>query len=203
MAVNVDYYLAPQSPWVYLGHARFVEMAGAAGATVHVKPMDLGGQVFPVSGGLPLGQRAPQRQAYRLVELARFAKHLELPLHVQPRHFPVGGDPAALLIVAAQARLGAQAALALTGAVTQAVWADQKDISDTAELQAMLVGLDLPLDLWEASMSDATRAIYQANTDEAVSAGVFGAPTYAIDGELFWGQDRLDFVQRRLSVGAA
>ena len=71
MQTTVDYYLAPVSPWTYLGHARFLRLCETAGATVRLHPIDLG-RVFPVSGGLPLGQRAPQRQAYRLVELARF-----------------------------------------------------------------------------------------------------------------------------------
>ncbi|MBS4038870.1 MAG: 2-hydroxychromene-2-carboxylate isomerase, partial [Hydrogenophaga sp.] len=66
MRPTVDYFLAPQSPWTYLGHARFVSMARDAGATIRLRPMDLG-RVFPVSGGLPLPKRAPQRQAYRLV----------------------------------------------------------------------------------------------------------------------------------------
>ena len=81
MPIAIDYVLAPQSPWTYLGHDRFVRIAAEAKATVRVMPVDLGGKVFPVSGGLPLGQRAPQRQAYRLVELARFRDHLKLPLN--------------------------------------------------------------------------------------------------------------------------
>ena len=95
MTTIVNYYLAPQSPWTYLGHQRLMNMAEQAGAQVRVIPMDLG-KVFPVSGGLPLGQRAPQRQAYRFVELERFSKHLQLPLHLKPKFFPVAGDDAAV-----------------------------------------------------------------------------------------------------------
>ena len=73
MNPRIDYYFAPNSPWAYLGHARFVSIARQAKAQVHVMPVDLGGKVFPISGGLPLRQRAPQRQAYRLVELKRFS----------------------------------------------------------------------------------------------------------------------------------
>ena len=73
--MKVAYYLAPQSPWTYLGHQRFVAMALAAGAEVEVLPVDLG-RIFPISGGLPLGKRAPQRQAYRLQELRRFSAFL-------------------------------------------------------------------------------------------------------------------------------
>ena len=87
MSLTIDYFLAPQSPWTYFGHARLTAMAAQAGATLRIKPMDLGGQVFPVTGGLPVGQRSPQRQAYRLVELRRFADHLKLPLNLHPRFF--------------------------------------------------------------------------------------------------------------------
>ncbi len=83
MSKVVDYFMMPMSPWVYLGHDRFVELTARHGATVNLKPVDLG-RVFPVSGGLPLKQRAPQRQEYRLVELDRWSKHLGLPLNVSP-----------------------------------------------------------------------------------------------------------------------
>ena len=82
MGRTVDYYFAPQSPWAYLGHQRLVDIVARTGATLRVMPMDLGGKVFPISGGLPLGQRAPQRQAYRLVELRRFSRHLKIPLNL-------------------------------------------------------------------------------------------------------------------------
>ncbi|MES2943725.1 MAG: DsbA family protein, partial [Pseudomonadota bacterium] len=79
MGKTIDYFFTPQSPWTYLGHQRFVAIAEAAGATVRVLPVDYG-KVFPASGGLPLAKRAPQRQAYRLVELKRFSEHLNIPL---------------------------------------------------------------------------------------------------------------------------
>ncbi|HSU23153.1 MAG TPA: DsbA family protein, partial [Variovorax sp.] len=108
---TVDYYFTPQSPWTYLGHARFADIARRAGAEVRVRPVDLGA-VFPVSGGLPLGKRAPQRQAYRLVEMARFSRHLDLPINPQPKFFPVAGDDASRLIIAADLHDGTEAAMA-------------------------------------------------------------------------------------------
>ena len=96
--MDVDYYFSPQSPWTYLGHQRFLDIARRSGARIRVLPVDLGGKVFPVSGGLPLAKRAPQRQAYRLVELKRFSKWLDAPLNLQPRYFPVSPDDAARLI---------------------------------------------------------------------------------------------------------
>jgi carboxymethylenebutenolidase len=198
MPLTVDYYLAPQSPWTYLGHERFARIAAAAGATVRVLPMDLG-KVFPVSGGLPLGQRAPQRQAYRLVELARFRDALGLPLNLKPKFFPVPGDPAARLIVAVDRADGAGAALQLTGRVLAAVWAQERDIASATTLAELLAEFGLPAERLAASATPEVQAQYEQNTQQAIAAGVFGSPSYVIEGEIFWGQDRLDFVERRLA----
>lgn len=195
----IDYYFPPQSPWAYLGHARFVAMAQASGRTVRVLPADFG-KVFAVSGGLPLGKRAPQRQAYRLVELRRFADHLQLPIHVQPQSFPVQGDDAARLIIAVDQSDGAAAALRLTGAVLAAVWAEQRDIADPAVLRQLLVENALDATRWDQSRETASQQRYEANTQAAIDAGVFGGPSYCVDGEIFWGQDRLDFLQRKLAA---
>ena len=194
---TIDYFFATVSPWAYLGHARFVAMTRAAGATVRVKPMDLG-EIFPVTGGLPLAKRAPQRQAYRLVELQRFSDHVGVPLIPQPAHFPVNGNAAALLIIAADEAAGAHAALGLAGRVGAAIWAEQRNVSDLAVLRTLLAEAGLPASLADRAGDPAIAARYAAYTAEALAAGVFGAPSYVVDGELFWGQDRLDFVERRL-----
>ena len=196
---TIDYYLAPVSPWTYLGHERFARIAAAAGAQVRVLPMDLGGKVFPVSGGLPLGQRAPQRQAYRLVELARFRDALGLPLNVKPKHFPVPGDDAARLIIAVDRADGTAAAMRIAGAVMSAVWVQERNVSQASTLAELLAECGLPADRLEASRSPQVQAQYDRNTQQAIDAGVFGSPSYVIEGEIFWGQDRLDFVERRLA----
>jgi 2-hydroxychromene-2-carboxylate isomerase len=197
MSKTVDYYLAPQSPWTYLGHQRFVQIAKAAGATVRVMPMDLG-QVFPISGGLPLGKRAPQRQAYRLVEMARFSKALNLPMNLHPKFFPVAGDPAAKLIIAVDMHHGTDAALAITGAVLAAVWHEERDIADAATLAALLSEQHLDAACLTLSDTPEVQDRYNSYTQRAIDAQVFGAPTYLVDGEMFWGQDRLDFVATAL-----
>jgi len=194
---HVDYYLAPQSPWTYLGHERFAAIAAQAGAVVRVLPVDLG-KIFPVSGGLPLRKRAPQRQAYRLVELRRFSEHLGIPLNLQPKYFPVAGDDAARLIVAVDLHDGTQAAMNIAGAILRAVWAQERNIADPQVLEQLLAEHGLQPQRLEESRGAQVQERYAANTQEAADLGLFGAPTYAIDGELFWGQDRLDFVQRRL-----
>ena len=201
MSLTVDYYFAPVSPWTYLGHRRFAEIAAAAGAKVRVLPVDLGGKVFPVSGGLPLAKRAPQRQAYRLVELKRFSEFLGQPINLQPKYFPVNGDDAAQLIIAVDLHDGTEAAMALTGAILRAVWVEDRNIADPKDLAALLAACGLPARRLDDAHSQAVHERYEADTRQAIEAGVFGAPSYVIDGEIFWGQDRLDFVARRLAQG--
>lgn len=198
---RIDYYFAPQSPWTYLGHLRFWDIARAAQAEIRVLPVDLGGKVFPVSGGLPLAKRAPQRQAYRLVELQRFSDWLHAPINLQPKYFPVTGDDAARLITAVAMHDGAEPAMHITDAVLRAVWVEERHIADEATLAALLAERELPARRLEDSHSQAVQERYEFNTQAAIDAGVFGAPSYVVDGEIFWGQDRLDFLQRRLARG--
>lgn len=191
-----EYYFAPQSPFAYLGHARFVALAKQHGVQVDVRPFDLG-KVFSVSGGQPLANRAPQRQSYRLQELRRWSDYLGLKLNPQPKFFPVPGDAAARLIIATKLAHGADAALTLTGAIMQAVWADEKNIADADTLAALAntCGHD-GRELLRSSETASVQSEYGRFTDEAIAANVFGAPWYVVDGEGFWGQDRLDFVER-------
>jgi 2-hydroxychromene-2-carboxylate isomerase len=198
MGKTVTYFLTPQSPWVYLGHARLVALAKANDAAIDIKPFDLG-KVFSVSGGLPLAKRAPQRQSYRLLEMARWAAHLNLPLNPQPKFFPVPPEQASRLIIAARTSLGAEVALDLAGAIMRALWADEKNIADDATLVqvATVCGLDGRMLLKSAETTGVQEQL-DKNTDEAIAANVFGAPWYIVDNQPYWGQDRLDFVERAL-----
>jgi 2-hydroxychromene-2-carboxylate isomerase len=194
----IDYYFATISPFMYLGHERFAAIAAKHGATIAVKPINLG-EVFPVSGGLPLSKRAPQRQAYRLVELERWSDHLDIPLHCQPRFFPVNGDLAASWILAAQEQ-SLDAAMMLTGAIGRAIWAQERDVASESTLVS--IAEELHLDAAALGRRAATPemlARYKALTQEAIERKVFGAPTYIYRDELFWGQDRLDFLDRALA----
>ncbi len=198
MGKTITYFLTPQSPWTYLGHARLVALAQEKGAQIDIKPFDLG-RVFSVSGGLPLAKRAPQRQAHRLAELARWSKFLNIPMNVQPKHFPVSPDAASRLIIAARTGLGEGASLELAGAIMRALWAEEKNIADEDTLAqiAALLGYDGRM-LLKAAATQGVQDQLERNTDEAIAANVFGAPWYVVDGEGFWGQDRLDFVERAL-----
>jgi 2-hydroxychromene-2-carboxylate isomerase len=196
MAKTCEYFFAPQSPWTYLGHTRFVALAKQHGVQVDVKPMDLG-KVFGVSGGLPLAKRPPQRQAYRLVELKRWSDFLQMPLNLHPKFFPVPPDAAAKLIIAVKLAHGNDAALDVAGAVMRAVWAEERNIGDADTLAAIAsaCGHDGRA-LLKSSETASVQSEYDRFTEEAIAANVFGSPWYVVDGEGYWGQDRLDFVER-------
>ena len=193
MSKTVHYFFAPQSPYAYLGHQRLLRLAAQYGAMVEPRPIDIG-EVFDASGGLPLAKRAPQRQAYRLEELKRWSAFLGLPMNVQPKFFPVDQTAASLLLVAAREEAGADQALELAGAIMRAVWVEDRDIADMSVLHELAddCGFDGAA-LMLASAKEPTRQRYKAITQEAHDAGVFGVPWYVVDGQGFWGQDRLDF----------
>ena len=200
MTKQVAYFMSPPSPYAYMGHERFVAIANKHGAEIILKPFDIA-KVFSVSGGLPVGQRSAQRQAYRLVELQRWATHLDKKLNLHPAFFPVGGDPSAKLLIAALAAHGTAAALKLAEALGSAVWAEEKNIADQNTLAAITDSTGLPGQLLvAASLTDSVAAEYIRNTEEAIAAEVFGVPWFRINGENFWGQDRLEFVEQALAA---
>lgn len=198
MSKTIEYFFTPVSPWAYLGHDRFVALARQHGATVVVKPMDMS-KVFPVSGGLPLAKRAPQRQAYRLQEVARWREHLGIPININPKFIASGPELASHFILAAREH-SADDALALAGAIMRARWAEERDIGEAATLVAIAsaLGQDGAALAARASSPDIAKA-YEACSQDAIDRQVFGAPTYVIGDELFWGQDRLDFLARKLA----
>ena len=199
MSKTIDYYFAPNSPWSYLGHDRLAIIARKHRATIDLKPVDYA-QIFPVTGGLPVAKRAPQRQQYRLVELARWRKHNRLQLTVEPKYFPYDPALAALLIVAAKIDLGETLAMLITSAIFRGCWVEDRDMANPEELHEIVKAQGLnTAELVTSARADETRSRYQALTDEALARGVFGAPTYFYNDEMFWGQDRLDFLDLALA----
>ena len=193
MTESVDYYLTLNSPWSYLGHGRFAELVEAHGLAVRVHPVDFG-TIFPATGGLPLGKRSPQRQAYRLQELERWRRHLGVAINIQPKFWPADETLGAGMVRAAE-ESGA-GGLTLAGALLRAVWAEDRDIADREILLA--VAADCGLDggsLIEEAATSAMAERRAADSREAIERGVFGAPTYVLDGQIFWGQDRLDMLK--------
>jgi 2-hydroxychromene-2-carboxylate isomerase len=201
MSVTIDYYLAPASPWTYLGHRRFSRILNDRGAQVRLVPVDLGGKIFPATGGLPVGQRSAQRQAYRLLELKRFSQHLKIPLNIKPKFFPVDADLAAKLIIAIQAKEGPNVAMQLLETILTSVWAEEQNIADPQQLGTLLLKLGVHDNIKELTCHEWVQEEYDQNTNEAIELGVFGSPSYVLRGEIFWGQDRLDFLDMSLADG--
>jgi 2-hydroxychromene-2-carboxylate isomerase len=192
----IDYYDSMSSPWTYLGHQRFETLAHRFGLIINHKPMDLL-KVWSVSGGLPLKQRARQRQAYRHVELRRWSEILQIPCNLEPAYHPVADRRACYMVIAAMRRGLDWSKLAY--ALLRAVWVEDRNIADHPTLAAIADENGMDGKALLASTEDAAvQAEYQSNTEEAMRIGVFGAPTYVYDGELFWGQDRLQMLEWRL-----
>ena len=200
MAKHVDYYVSLNSPWTYLGSKRFEAMASKYNADVTIWPVDFG-SVFSVSGGLPLPKRAPQRQAYRMMELKRWRDHLGVKLNLTPKHFPSNEVPAAKCVIALREQGRMADAINVAHAVLAAVWAEEKNSGDPETLGGILKSCGLDADaVIRASEAPELAGKREAYTRHAIEQNVFGAPSFVIDGEIFWGQDRLDFVERKLAA---
>ena len=197
MTISVEYYFSVASPWAYLGSARFIEMVRRHEPDVTVLPVELS-RVFAESGGTSFAERAPQRKQYRQLELARWSRRLKIPMTLAPRFYPVDRQPASCLLIAA--REAELPVLELSHRILRAIWHEERNIADWDTLLALALeaGLDGAA-LLEAAQSPAIARQFERDTDLAIAANVFGSPTYVVDGEMYWGQDRLDFVEDRLA----
>ena len=200
MPVTVDYYMTLNSPWTYLGSALLAEIAGRNDATVNIKPSKFG-PIFEQTGGLPLPKRSPQRRAYRMMDLKRWREVRDIPLTLEPKHFPCDDTAAARLIIAA--KLQGKDAHKLSIELGRALWEREETLADPAAvaLAAERAGLDAA-ELRASGPSDAELdALHEQFTSEALAAGVFGAPSFVLpSGEIFWGQDRLELLERALKT---
>lgn len=197
MSKTVLYFHSLSSPWAYLGAQRFYAIAAKHGATVVPRPI----LVQQENGGIPLRTRPQPRQDYHALELDRWRKHLGIPLQLQPKYYPTDPTGACHMVIAAKQL--ALDALPLSYALLKALWADERDTKDPAVREAVAneVGLDGPALLAKAETPE-VRAEWEKNKADAIALGIFGTPTYVLDGVLFWGQDRLEFLDRALAAEA-
>ncbi|MDT1061867.1 2-hydroxychromene-2-carboxylate isomerase [Paracoccus sp. CPCC 101403] len=196
---HIDYYFGTQSPWTYLAGARLEEIAARHGAEITYKPVDLL-QLFDRTGGVRPANRHPSRLEYRDQELRRWSDLLGLPLNMRPAFWPVNAAPSAYAVIAAQKAGGGDLA-GLVQSFVRAVWAEQLDIADDEVIRAKLSGAGFDPGLVNSGLFIGAQ-VYERNLEEAVEAGVFGAPFYIVreSNERFWGQDRLDFLDRHLAA---
>lgn len=201
MALHVDYYASLNSPWAHLGAARIEAMTAAHGASLRIIPVDFGA-IFAKSGGLPLPQRSAQRQAYRMMELARWREKLGIPIHFKPAFFPHNELLGACCVIGLRETVGDGPAIKLAHRILEAVWEDEMNPGDPAVLAGLIVEIGLDADAVMKLGADPKWAERRmADSQAALDRGVFGAPSYVIGEEIFWGQDRLGFVEERLARG--
>ena len=199
MSRTVDYYFSMHSPWAYIGHVPFVEMARRHNVTVTYRPVSLP-EVFSETGGVPVTKRHPARLRYRILELQRWREKRRLNFKLHPKFFPFDANLADRFVVA----------LLLAGhdpdpflrQAFAALWEHDQNLADAATLIALAHAMQLP---GERLLADAkgpgSEAMYDKNTGDAIAIEVIGSPSYVLNGEVFWGQDRLDLLEDAIQSG--
>ena len=183
------------SPWTFLGHKRINKIALENNYELIIMPVNYG-EVFPATGGLPVNKRSIQRQKYRLQELARWSEFLKVKLNTEPKFFPSRSLLPSLAIISAKL-LKYENVMDIAYRIMEALWVKELDIDDEKTLKSVISKLTPSADeLIDFSKQDVVSNEIKKNTEKALKSSVFGAPTYIIDDEVFWGQDRLDFVER-------
>lgn len=194
----IDYYYAPISGFAYLGERRLVEIAARAGAQINFYPVDIAA-LFAAAGSVPPFKQTPARLAYRFMDLKRQAERLGLVINPKPKFWPVPTILPGKLILSAQAL--AMDPHLVSMAMLEAVYAHEQDVSDPATAAQIVKAL--PLDgerLLQEAQTQAAEDRFKAATDAAIAKGIFGSPTYVLNEEMFFGQDRLDMLAFRLDV---
>ena len=199
MSRSIDYWFTLASPWAFLGHQAFLDLTRGHGVTVRYKPVPVA-DVFPHTGGLPLPKRHPARQRYRILELQRWREARGVALKIQPKHWPFNAGLANRTIVAI-AESGADPGR-YTQRAFEGVWVNDEDLGQDDKLVALIneSGHDGAKMLADAK-SDAVGAIYAKSAEDAVAGTIIGSPCYVLDGEVFWGQDRLGLLESALKSG--
>jgi 2-hydroxychromene-2-carboxylate isomerase len=196
--MKIEYFYGIPSPFTYLGSAKFQSIVKKYNAEVIEKPCDLVSGIFTKTGGLPVPQRSPQRQKYRLDELKRWSEFLNIKINLKPKFFPPKDPHISSKYTIAANLLGVK--LMFGHALLKQIWTEEKDISDEKNIEIVSSFFKINFkELSDLAKSEKVSKIYQDNTEEAVEKNVFGAPTYIYNNELFWGQDRLDFLERALN----
>ncbi|SIT11056.1 2-hydroxychromene-2-carboxylate isomerase [Paracoccus saliphilus] len=195
---SIDYYLGTISPYCYLAGKKLEELAEKHDASVTYKPVDLL-QLFDRTGGIRPADRHVSRMEYRTQELLRWADYLQVPFNIKPAHWPVNMAPSSYAVIAAQQAGGGNLG-GLAHGFTRAVWAEERDISDDSVIRELLGTHGFDPALADKGLL-AGAETYGRNLEEAVETGAFGAPFYVVreTGQRFWGQDRLDFLDRHLA----
>jgi 2-hydroxychromene-2-carboxylate isomerase len=199
MSRQIDYYFSLTSPWAYIGHGLFQGVVSDYNCRINYKPVMLA-ELFSETGGLPLAKRHPVRQRYRMSELQRWRDKRGLDFHLRPAHVPFDGRLADGLVIAA-VEAGHDPDRLLRRAFS-ATFERERNLADPATLAELADDSGLPGErLVERAASAEIGAAYEQNRQDALTADVFGSPAYVLDGEVFWGQDRIELLADALKSG--
>lgn len=195
---RIEYFYSAHSAFAYLGSARLMELCRVHDCQLEHRPIDLRPVIHGV-GGLPVNGRTRAHVDYFFGrEIERWAEWREVDIiDYRPTHHDNSLDlPNGMLIAAAQQGANVDA---LAHAVLQAHWRDDADLADAPTLAAVASKIDIDAaPLLEAALSAPVQQQHQANTQEAIERSVFGSPTYVLDGDMFYGQDHLEMLERAL-----
>ena len=196
--LTIEYYLSVVSPWSYLGHRRLCDIAREHSAEIQYLPID-SSILFAKTGGLALKDRSSQRKSYRMQELRRWRSRLELELNLEPQFFPTDAKLASCVIIGAIEK--GYNVTELVYELMRAVWVREEDVSETSVVTGAIERSGGSVeDLLAAASHCAVPEVIVKNSEQAISKGVFGVPSYVVDDEVFWGQDRLEFLDAFLSA---
>ena len=195
---TIEYFYASYSAFAYLGHRRLFEIAEAAGATVVHKPFDLPLALMTTTGGGFRKYSDAHKKYHFKREIDRWAEYRNAPVQgFRPTHHDNPIDLSNGMLIAGLEQGHDIADLA--HAMLESHWLRDSDLADRDTLAELAKGVGLdPEPLLAAAMSDEIQALYRANTQEAIDRSVFGSPTYFVDGDMFYGQDHLEMVERAL-----
>lgn len=183
------------SPWTFLGHKKVNEISKTNNCELDIMPVDYG-EIFPVSGGLPVHKRPLQRQKYRLQELKRWSEFLKIKLNPEPKHFPSRSLLPSKVIISVKI-LNFENVNDIAYAIMEGLWIKEMNIDDPTNLKKILTRFIKTADeVIDFSESKQVEKEINEYTKEAIDLAVFGAPTYILDDQIYWGQDRLDFLER-------
>ena len=195
--IEIDYFMSHGSPWTFLGHNRVNNIVKEFNVQLNMYPVNYG-EIFPVSGGLPVFKRPLQRQKIRLQELKRWGNYLNIKIVPEPKFFPSRSLLPSLLIIAAKMSK-TNKDFQLAGDIMHALWVEELNVDDENVLKNITDKLALDTeDLLALAKSQECENIFKEYTKIAIDKYVFGAPTHILEDQIYWGQDRLEFIERHI-----
>ena len=189
--------MIPMSPWSYLSMERIINLNRKYKVRIELIPVDLF-YIFKLNNIKKVFERPSSVQKNRLIELTRCSRYLNIPLNTKPKYFPVDPIKSCKLIIAAKLIYNFHESWNITEKICKALWVDEKDISNEEVLFSIATSYGKIEQLKDLFYTKKTTEILKENTTEALNKNVFGVPSFVFKNELFWGQDRIFFLEEQV-----